>query len=62
VGTEQQIIATDLNYIRVNQCWNNLCVLPDLSERQIASYCVGQYKTVGLVMFALRLIKQLLSS
>jgi putative transposase len=62
VGTERQIIVADLTYIRVNQCWNYLCVLLNLSNRQIASYSVGQHKTAGLVMSALSQIKQPLSS
>ncbi|WP_239349237.1 IS3 family transposase [Snodgrassella communis] len=62
VGTKQQIIVADLTYIRVNHCWNYLCVLLNLSNRQIASYSVGQHKTASLVISALSQIRQPLSS
>ncbi|WP_239363470.1 IS3 family transposase [Snodgrassella communis] len=62
VGTKQQIIVADLTYIRVNHCWNYLCVLLNLSNRQIAGYSVGQHKTADLVMPVLSQIKQPLSS
>ena len=52
----------DLTYIRVNHCWNYLCVLLNLSNRQIVGYSVGQHKTADLVMCALSQIKQPLSS
>jgi putative transposase len=51
VRTKQQIIVADLTYIRVNRCWNDLCVLLNLSNRQ-----------AKLVMSALSQIKQLLSA
>ncbi len=62
VGSKQQIIVADLTYIRVNLCWNYLCVLLNLSNRQIAGYSVGQHKTADLVMSALSQIKQPLLS
>ncbi|WP_180296860.1 hypothetical protein [Snodgrassella communis] len=62
VGTKQQIVVADLIYIRVNHCWNYLCVLLNLSNRQIAGYRVGKRKTADLVMCALSQIKQPLSS
>ncbi|MCO6514634.1 MAG: hypothetical protein J6586_12545 [Snodgrassella sp.] len=45
VGSKQQIIMADLSYIGVNHHCNYLCVLLNLSNRQIAAYGVGQYKT-----------------
>ena len=45
VGSKQQIIVADLSYIRVNHCWNDLCVRLNLSNRQSAGYRVGQHKT-----------------
>ncbi|PIT50464.1 hypothetical protein BHC46_00025 [Snodgrassella alvi] len=45
VSAKQQIIVADLSYIGVNQHKNYLCVLLNLSNRQIAGYRVGQYKT-----------------
>ena len=44
-SSEQQIIVADLSYIRVNHCWNDLCVRLNLSNRQVAGYLVGQHKT-----------------
>ncbi|KDN11411.1 hypothetical protein SALWKB12_2284 [Snodgrassella communis] len=38
-----------------------MCVLLNLSNRQIAGYRVGQHKTADLVMCALSQIKQPLS-
>ncbi|WP_180295791.1 IS3 family transposase [Snodgrassella communis] len=60
--TASNSIVADLTYIRVNHCWNYLCVLLNLSNRQIAGYRVGKRKTADLVMCALSQIKQPLSS
>lgn len=61
VGDKQQAIVADLTYIKVNQCWNYLCVLVNLSNRQIVGYQAGKNKTASLVMSALSQIKQPLS-
>ncbi|MCO6545919.1 MAG: IS3 family transposase [Gilliamella sp.] len=61
VGDKKQIVVADLTYIQVKQRWNYLCVLVNLSDRQIAGYHVGQHKTAELVMSALSQIKQPLS-
>ncbi|WP_392562163.1 IS3 family transposase [Orbus sturtevantii] len=61
-GDKRQVIVADLTYIRVNQRWNYLCVLLNLSNRQISGYSVGKHKTADLVMSALSQIKQPLSS
>ncbi|WP_255307069.1 IS3 family transposase [Gilliamella sp. Gris3-2] len=61
VGDKKQIVVADLTYIQVKQRWNYLCVLVNLSDRQIVGYHVGQHKTAELVMSALSQIKQPLS-
>lgn len=61
VGDKKQIIVADLTYIQVNQRWNYLCVLINLSDRQIVGYHEGKHKTARLVMLALSKIKQPLS-
>ncbi|MFQ0993782.1 IS3 family transposase [Gilliamella sp. BG2] len=35
VGDKKQIVVADLTYIQVKQRWNYLCVLVNLSDRQI---------------------------
>ncbi|WP_176701368.1 IS3 family transposase, partial [Gilliamella sp. Choc5-1] len=61
VGDKKQIVVADLTYIQVKQRWNYLCVLVNLSDRQIVGYHVGQHKTAELVMSALSQIKLPLS-
>ncbi|WP_081296968.1 MULTISPECIES: DDE-type integrase/transposase/recombinase [unclassified Gilliamella] len=61
MGDKKQIAVADLTYIRVNQHWNYLYVLVNLSNRQIVGYHVGKHKTAELVMSALSQIKQPLS-
>ncbi|NUF27075.1 hypothetical protein [Gilliamella sp. ESL0254] len=58
MGDKKQIVVADLTYIRVNQRWNYLCVLVNLSDRQIVGYHIGKHKTAKLVMSALSQIKQ----
>ena len=47
-----EVIVSDLTYVRVNGEWNYICVLIDLFNREIAGWSVGRNKTSSLVMSA----------
>lgn len=47
-----EVIVSDLTYVRVNGEWNYICVLIDLFNREIVGWSVGRNKTSSLVMSA----------
>lgn len=47
-----EVIVSDLTYVRVNGEWNYICVLIDLFNREIVCWSVGRNKTSSLVMSA----------
>jgi transposase InsO family protein len=50
---ENEVIVSDLTYIRVGGRWCYLCVLLDLAHRMIVGSAVGVSKTAELVLSAL---------
>lgn len=57
-GKEQnQVIVSDLTYVRVGAKWNYICILIDLFNREIVGYSVGPRKTADLVYRAFASIK-----
>lgn len=42
-------MVSDLTYVRVNNAWNYVCLITDLSNREIIGWSVGQNKTSELV-------------
>ena len=54
---ENEVIVSDLTYVRVGNNWNYLCVILDLFNREIVGYSVGKYKDASLVYRALASIK-----
>ena len=45
----RNVVVSYLTYVRVGKCWNNICVLVDLSNREIVGYSAVEHKTAGLV-------------
>ena len=45
----RDVVISDLTYVRVGACWNYICVLVDLYNREIIGYSAGEDKTAELV-------------
>ncbi len=45
----RDVVVSDLTYVRVGRHWNYICVLVDLSNREIIGYSAGKHKTAELV-------------
>lgn len=45
----RNVVVSDLTYVKVGRHWNYICVLIDLSNREIIGYSAGEHKTAGLV-------------
>ena len=45
----RDVVVSDLTYVRVGRYWDYICVLVDLSNREIIGYSAGQHKTAELV-------------
>lgn len=61
VGQTRKAIVTDLTYVKVQGKWNYICIMLDLSIRNIVSYSVGVNKNAELVMKAISQIPMNLS-
>lgn len=61
VGQTRKAIVTDLTYVKVRGKWNYICIMLDLSIRNIISYSVGTNKNAELVMKAISQIPMNLS-
>ncbi len=46
---KNQVIVSDLTYVRVGERWNYICVLVDLYNREIVGHSVGTNKDAKLV-------------
>lgn len=53
IGQERKVLVTDLTYVRVKQHWHYLCVIVDISNREIVGRSAGRHKTAELVMQAI---------
>lgn len=53
----QNVVVSDLTYVRVGMSWNYICVLVDLFNREIFGYCAGLHKTALLVKQAFQSVK-----
>ncbi len=49
---ENEVIVSDLTYVKVNNKWNYICVLIDLFNRELVGWSVGPHKTPELVKWA----------
>lgn len=45
----REVVVSDLTYVRVANTWHYICVLLDLSNREIIGYSAGAHKTAELV-------------
>lgn len=62
IGQARKILVTDLTYVRVKERWHYLCVIVDVSNREIVGRSAGRHKTAGLVMQAISQIPMNLQS
>ena len=60
--SKNEVIVSDLTYVRVGNSWNYICVLVDLFNREIVGYSVGPRKTSQLVKEAFATVKGRLSN
>lgn len=49
---ENEVIVSDLTYVKVNGKWNYICVLIDLFNRELVGWSAGDHKTPELVKWA----------
>lgn len=56
-----EVLVSDLTYVRVGSQWNYICILLDLSNREIMGYSCGKHKDAKLVLRALASVKANLS-
>jgi len=54
---KEEILFTDLTYVRVNDSWYYICLIGDMFNREIVGYSCGPNKDSKLVMRALSSIK-----
>lgn len=52
-----EVIVSDLTYVRVKDKWNYICVLLDLHNREIIGYSCGRHKDSALVYEAFQRVK-----
>ena len=57
-----EVIVSDLTYVRVAGQWNYICILLDLYNREIIGYSCGKHKDADLVYRAFASVKQNLAS
>ena len=50
--SRNEVIVSDLTYVKVNGKWNYICILIDLFNREIVGWSVGNHKTSELVKWA----------
>ncbi len=53
----RDVVISDLTYVRVGACWNYICVLVDLYNREIIGYSAGEHKTAELVKAAFQSVE-----
>lgn len=47
--SRNEVIVSDLTYVKVGKKWNYICVLIDLFNRELVGWSVGEHKTAELV-------------
>ncbi len=47
--SNREVVVSDLTYVRVAHTWHYICILLDLSNREIIGYSVGAHKNAELV-------------
>lgn len=53
-----EVVASDLTYVDINHKWNYICLLIELSHREIIGYSAGENKDAGLVKAAWLTVKE----
>lgn len=53
-----EVVASDLTYVDVNHKWNYICLLIELSHREIIGYAAGPNKDANLVKSAWMTVKR----
>ena len=53
----REVVISDLTYVRVGTCWNYICVLVDLFNREIIGYSAREHKTADLVKEAFQSVE-----
>lgn len=53
-----EVVASDLTYVDVNQKWHYICLLIELSHREIIGYSAGENKDANLVKAAWMTVKK----
>lgn len=61
-GSGESVLVTDLTYVKVRERWHYICMLVDLTNRQIVGKSVGKHKNAQLVMQAISRIAMNLST
>ncbi len=56
-GGNKTVAVSDLTYVNVNGKWNYICIILDLSNREIIGYSSGKHKNAELVKLAFSKIK-----
>ena len=57
----RNVVVSDLTYVRVGSCWNYVCILVDLFNREIIGYSAGNRKSAELVQQAFFSVESSLS-
>jgi putative transposase len=53
-----EVVVSDLTYVDVNKKWHYICLLIELSHREIIGYAAGAYKDAELVRQAFYSVKE----
>lgn len=57
VNKEMSVLVSDLTYVKVGRCWNYVCFLIDLYNREIVGWSAGAEKDAALVQRAFDSVK-----
>ncbi len=58
IDEPMSVLVSDLTYVRVGKCWNYVCFLLDLYNREIVGYSAGKHKDAALVQRAFETVNQ----
>ncbi len=58
---QYEVMISDLTYVRIGSKWGYICILLDLSNREIIGYSCGEHKDAQLVYHAFSSVKTNLS-
>lgn len=58
IDEPMSVLVSDLTYVLVGKCWNYVCFILDLYNREIVGYSAGKYKDAALVQRTFATVKQ----